>query len=64
MRKREKYEEFLKTWNLLSSIQDDYEKCKIADAFQNKNYKKGEKIIERNSSAGDVFILLEGEVSA
>jgi len=33
MRKREKYEVFLKSWDVLRSVSDDYEKTKIADAF-------------------------------
>jgi hypothetical protein len=33
MKKREKYEEFLKSWPLLKSISDPYEKFKIADVL-------------------------------
>jgi cAMP-dependent protein kinase regulator len=44
-RKREKYEEFLKSVKLLSNM-DNYERSKLADAFKEMNYQKGDFIIK------------------
>jgi len=36
MKKREKYEAFLKDWQLLKEIDDPYEKTKISDILEAK----------------------------
>ena len=44
-RKREQYEDFLKSVELLSSM-DHYERSKLADALKKANFKAGETIIK------------------
>ncbi len=45
MRKREKYEFFLQSWNVLKTINDPYEKLKIADVLEAVNAVQGDRII-------------------
>ena len=59
-RKREKYENFLASVKILTSM-DPYERSKIADALREERYKKGETVI-REGDIGDKFYLIsEGE---
>jgi cAMP-dependent protein kinase regulator len=44
-KKREKYEKFLENVAILSNI-DSYERQKIADAFKDMIFKKGEQVIK------------------
>ena len=44
MKKRERYEKFLSTVGLLSTM-DSYERSKIADVLISKEFKAGDKII-------------------
>ena len=44
MKKRERYEKFLSTVSLLSTM-DSYERSKIADVLISKEFKAGDKII-------------------
>lgn len=46
MKKREKYEEFLKKVDLLQSM-DPYERVKIGDAVKTEVFKKGEFIVKQ-----------------
>ena len=61
--KREKYENFLKKVDILSTI-DSYELGKICDSLKAGVYKKGDYII-KEGEMGDVFYILEeGKCSA
>lgn len=46
MKKREKYEEFLKKVDLLQSM-DPYERVKIGDAVKTEIFKKGDFIVKQ-----------------
>lgn len=62
-KKREKYESFLASVQLLKEI-DSYEKMQMADALQTINYMAGEYVI-REGEWGDVFYMVEeGEAIA
>ncbi|KRW98387.1 Cyclic nucleotide-binding protein [Pseudocohnilembus persalinus] len=64
MRKRQKYDDFVKNWSLLSSLEDDYDKVKIVDTFSSETYKQHEKIINKGDKEGQIFILMCGKVAA
>lgn len=57
MKKRERYEDFLKNVKILSGM-DAYERSKLADAMKVENYKKGDYIIKQGES-GNVFYFIE-----
>lgn len=62
-KKRERYEEFLKKVEILSTV-DPYELMQICDALKSATYKKDDYII-REGEIGDVFYILEeGEAQA
>jgi len=62
-RKREKYEDFLKSVTVLQNM-DHYERSKLADALKEQKFNPGDTII-KEGEAGDVFyMVLEGEASA
>ena len=56
-KKREKYENFLKKVDILSTI-EPYELMQICDAVKTGNYKKDDYIIKEDEM-GDVFYILE-----
>ncbi len=56
-KKREKYENFLKNVEILSTI-DSYEIMQISDAIKSINYKKDDYII-KEGEIGDIFYILE-----
>ena len=56
-KKREKYENFLKKVEILSTI-DSYEIMQISDAIKSSTFKKDEYII-KEGEVGDVFYILE-----
>ncbi|MCQ2820755.1 MAG: cyclic nucleotide-binding domain-containing protein [archaeon] len=56
-KKREKYEEFFKKVEILSTV-DSYERMQICDAVGNSSYQKNDFII-REGEMGDVFYILE-----
>jgi cAMP-dependent protein kinase regulator len=56
-KKREKYENFLKKVDILSTI-EPYELMQISDAVKTGNFKKGDYIIKEDEM-GDVFYILE-----
>ena len=63
-KKREKYEEFLKTVEILKNM-DPYERSKLADAFKEENYENGDYIIREGDQEGNVFYFIEhGEAVA
>ena len=57
MKKRERYEDFLKGVKILSGM-DVYERSKLADALKVESYKKGDYIIKQGES-GNVFYFIE-----
>jgi cAMP-dependent protein kinase regulator len=62
-RKREKYEDLMKSVKLLSGM-DMYERNKIADALKEEKHSKGETILKQGDS-GDIFYFInEGECVA
>lgn len=64
IRKKEKYEVFLKTVKLLETL-DDYERSQISEAFKDAKFKVGDKIItEGQSDATVMFFLVQGEAYA
>ena len=56
-KKREKYENFLKKVDILSTI-DSYELMQICDALKTETFKKGELVI-KEGECGDLFYILE-----
>ena len=62
-RKREQYEEFLKSVKVLSSM-DHYERSKLADAVKETTYEKGDYIINEGEQGDIFFMIIEGEASA
>ncbi len=62
-KRREKYEEFLKSVKILSSM-DMYERSKLPDALKTFEYKQGDYIINQGED-GDIFYLpIDGEAVA
>jgi cAMP-dependent protein kinase regulator len=62
-RKREKYEDFLKSVEILSTV-EPYELSQIADALRSSTFNAGDYII-REGEMGDVFYIVEeGEAIA
>jgi cAMP-dependent protein kinase regulator len=62
-KKREKYENFLKNVDILSTI-DSYELTQICDALKSEVYNKGDLIIREGESGNVFYILEEGEAIA
>lgn len=63
IRKREKYEKFLKSVEILKTF-GNYEITQISDALKTKFYKKNDVIIKQNDFGDDFFIIEEGETVA
>ncbi len=62
-KRREKYENFLKKVEILSSI-DPYELTQISDALKTVSFRPGEYVI-KEAEMGDVFYMVEeGEAEA
>ena len=62
-RKREKYEEFLKSVKLLESM-DHYERSKLGDAIKEATFKKGDTVIKQGEEGNRFFVIVEGEAAA
>eukprot|EP00349_Pseudokeronopsis_sp_Brazil_P005416 CAMPEP_0202963476 /NCGR_PEP_ID=MMETSP1396-20130829/7465_1 /ASSEMBLY_ACC=CAM_ASM_000872 /TAXON_ID= /ORGANISM="Pseudokeronopsis sp., Strain Brazil" /LENGTH=177 /DNA_ID=CAMNT_0049684721 /DNA_START=469 /DNA_END=1002 /DNA_ORIENTATION=- len=62
-RKREKYEDFLKSVDLLKAM-DHYERSKLADAIKEKDVKPDEFIIKEGEEGETFYILISGEAVA
>lgn len=60
MRKREEYEEFLSSVELLSSL-DAYERSKIADAVRRIKFAPGENVVTEGEKGDTFFFVEEGE---
>lgn len=63
IKRREKYEAFLKKVTLLETM-DDYERSQIAEAFKDLKYEKGATIIKEGDEGKDMFFLVQGEACA
>ena len=63
IRKREKYETFLKKVPLLETM-DDYERSQISEAFQDCKFTAGQAIINEGDEGRDLFFLVEGDAVA
>ena len=44
------------SWDILKTVDDPYEKTKIADAFDNENYKTGDVIIKKVNNNIYIYI--------
>lgn len=55
-RKREKYENFLSTVSIFSTM-EPYERAKLADAFKEVSFKANELIIVEQAPGNDLFLL-------
>lgn len=55
-RKREKYENFLSTVSIFSTM-EPYERAKLADAFKEVHFKANEMIIVEQAPGNDLFLL-------
>ncbi len=63
MKKREMYEKFLRSVEILKSI-DAYEINQISDALKCRKYKSGEKIITKDEIGEEFYMLEEGAACA
>jgi len=62
-RKREKYEDFLKSVDLLKAM-DHYERSKLADAIKETKVDPNEYIIRQGEEGNVFYIIIEGEAVA
>jgi len=62
-KKRDKYETFLSTVEILSSM-DTYERQKLTDAIKVESFMKGDFVITEGDSGDKFFIVSEGTTSA
>jgi len=62
-RKRDNYEEFLKSVKLLQNM-DHYERSKLADAIKEEKYKVGDYVIKEGDDGDTFYIIIEGEAVA
>ncbi|KAL4479449.1 hypothetical protein ABPG72_011771 [Tetrahymena utriculariae] len=64
MKRRALYEDFFKTFELLKTIVDPYEKTKLADAVEVRDFQKNEVIVQQGSNNTNIYIVYQGEVVA
>jgi cAMP-dependent protein kinase regulator len=62
-RKREKYEDFLKSVSILSSM-DHYERAKLSDAIKEEKFEPNDFVIREGESGNVFYMLVEGEAIA
>lgn len=62
-RKREKYENFLSSVKILTSM-DPYERSKIADALKEEKYKKNDFVIHEGEIGDKFYMISDGEAIA
>ena len=62
-KRRDKYEEFLKSVKILSSM-DVYERSKLPDALRTYEFKAGEYIIQQGEDGNVFYIVMSGEAVA
>ena len=63
VRRREKYENFLKKIPLLETM-DDYERSQVAECFKDVKFEKGATIIKEGEEGKEMYFLLSGEAYA
>ncbi|CAD8073873.1 unnamed protein product [Paramecium sonneborni] len=63
IKKRQQFETFLENWDLLKEIKDPYDKLKMSDALFDKQFKKGDIILQSGSKSNEIFIIESGRVS-
>lgn len=63
IRKRDKYEAFLKKVSLLSTM-DDYERAQVSEAFTEEKYKPNDVIIKEGDAGDKLYFIMEGECYA
>lgn len=63
IRKREKYEDFLKTVDLLKTM-EDYERSQISEGFKDKKCNAGDTIIKQGDEGQELYFLVDGEAYA
>lgn len=64
IRKKDKYEAFLKKVSLLETL-DDYERSQISEAFKDLKFSAGDKIITEGDKEGkDMYFLVQGSAAA
>ena len=63
IRKREKYENFLKKIPLLETM-DDYERTQVAECFRDAEFKAGDIIIKEGDEGKNMYFLLSGQAFA
>lgn len=63
IRKKDKYEAFLKQVSLLSTM-DDYERAQVSEAFKEEKYKTNELIIKEGDAGDKLYFIMEGECYA
>ena len=63
MKKREMYDEFLKSVKILETM-DAYERQTIADAFVKHKFNKGDLVIKEGEDGKELYFLVEGEAKA
>lgn len=63
IRKREKYENFLKKVELLKTM-DDYERSQVAEAFKDCHFMANERIIKEGDEGKVMYFLVEGTAYA
>ena len=63
IRKREKYEAFLKKVELLKTM-EDYERSQISEAFKDVKYEANQCIIKEGEEGKEIYFLVEGEAYA
>lgn len=63
IRKREKYETFLKKVPLLETM-EDYERSQVSEAFKDIKYNAGDVIIKEGDEGKDLFFLVSGQAVA
>jgi len=63
MKRREAYDEFLKSVPLLESL-GQYERTQLADALQRESFGEGDVVIKRGDDGDKFFIVWSGELTA
>ena len=62
-KKREKYEDFLKSVTLFQSM-DHYERSKLANVIKDKVFQSGETILKQGEEGDTFYILIDGQARA
>jgi cAMP-dependent protein kinase regulator len=63
IKKRQKYEDFLNSWDLLTKL-DSYQKMLVADGFDCLHFNKGEVILKKGDTQTGIYIVESGSVVA